>query len=253
MSWAQRRKATYTLSLLFFITIILIAVFFSFFNKKPTCFDGTQNGGETGIDCGGTCTLLCPAEYTKPTISWTRWSKVLGSGSYNILAYANNPNVGVGANNVPYSFKIYDKVGVLLYSGMGTTYIPPSNNFAVFADGINIGDKIPARIVFDFSGNIIWQKIKGNELNITVLSQNLTNEEVQPRLSVTLKNTGITRLQNIESVAILYDQNGNAIAFSRTKIDLIDSDGTSDIVFTWPEKFTEKIYKTEVISKVLPK
>jgi len=253
MSWAQRRKATYILSVLFVVIIISTSIIFRFFNKTPTCFDGIKNGGETGVDCGGTCTLLCPAEYTKPSILWVRWFKVLGSGSYNVLAYGNNPNIGVGANNVPYAFKIYDKSGVLLYSGMGTTYIPPSNNFAVFSEGINVSDKIPARIVFDFTGGFAWQKIQSNELNIMTVSKTLVNEDTQPKLLVTLKNTGISPLKNIESVAILYDQNDTAIAFSRTKVDLLYSDKTTDIVFTWPEKFTDKIYKIEVISKVLPK
>ncbi|MGB1207149.1 MAG: T9SS type A sorting domain-containing protein [Chitinophagales bacterium] len=27
---------------------------------EPTCDDGIQNGGETGIDCGGPCTAICP-------------------------------------------------------------------------------------------------------------------------------------------------------------------------------------------------
>jgi len=253
MSWAQRRKTTYIFSFLIIVLIVLGFFAFSFFNKKPTCFDSVQNGGETGVDCGGACTLLCPAEYTSPSIMWVRWSKVLGSGSYNVLAYANNPNVGVGSNNVPYSFNIYDKSGVLLYSGMGTTYIPPSNNFAVFSDGINIGDKIPARITFDFTSNIVWQKLKSNEQSITTVSQNLINEDTQPKLFVILKNTGITKIENIESVAVLYDQDDNAVAFSRTRVDSIGSNETSEIVFTWPEKFIGKIYKTEIVSKVLPK
>lgn len=28
----------------------------------PTCFDGIQNGGETGVDCGGSCGTLCDPE-----------------------------------------------------------------------------------------------------------------------------------------------------------------------------------------------
>ena len=28
----------------------------------PTCTDGIQNGGETGIDCGGSCPLKCDSE-----------------------------------------------------------------------------------------------------------------------------------------------------------------------------------------------
>ena len=27
---------------------------------EPTCFDGLQNGGETGVDCGGACAFCIP-------------------------------------------------------------------------------------------------------------------------------------------------------------------------------------------------
>jgi hypothetical protein len=67
-----------------------------------------------------------------------------------------------------------------------------------------------------------------------------------------LRNTSISPIVNIESVAILYDENDNAVEFSKTKVDIIEPNKTTDIVFTWPEKFEEKIYKIEVISKVLP-
>lgn len=29
-------------------------------NPAPTCFDGIQNQGETGVDCGGPCIAICP-------------------------------------------------------------------------------------------------------------------------------------------------------------------------------------------------
>ena len=59
-------------------------------------------------------------------------------------------------------------------------------------------------------------------------------------------------IENIESVAILYDENNNAVAFSKTKINSIDAGGTTNIVFTWPESFQSKIVRIDIISKVLP-
>jgi hypothetical protein len=34
-------------------------VYKSFFVEIPTCSDVKQNGSETGIDCGGSCTQVC--------------------------------------------------------------------------------------------------------------------------------------------------------------------------------------------------
>jgi len=251
MSWAQRRKITYIVSILFVAVIILAIVLFSFFNKVPTCSDGVKNQGEQGIDCGGPCNILCRAQYSDPVIIWgPRWAKVLSSGMYNFLTYAQNPNIGAGTYNARYLFKVYDKNNVLLYQKTGITFIPPNNNFVIFEDNINLNDKVPARTVFEFIGNLIWQKIDSMESNMTVISKNLINEDTRPKLLVTMKNFTIKLIENIEVVAILFDENGNAIAFSKTKIDSIVPDSTSDIVFTWPEKFEQKVIRIDIVSKV---
>ena len=253
MSWAQRMKTMYTLGFLTVLLIIFSIIASVFLIKKPTCFDGKQNGGETGIDCGGSCQMLCRAEYANPVVLWgPRWSKVTNSGNYNFLTYAQNPNIGAGAYNVPYSFKVYDKNDVLLYQKTGKTYIPPNNNFVIFDDNINLNDKVPVRTKFEFLSGFAWVKITNLEAGITAVSKNLINEDTQPKLLVTLKNTTLKPIPNIESIAILYDENNNAIAFSKTKIDVLDSDGSTDIVFTWPEKFKSKIFKIDIVSRVLP-
>ena len=253
MSWAQIRKTTYIVSILFVFIIIFSVILFSTFNKVASCTDGIQNQGEQGIDCGGPCTNLCRAQFSNPVVIWgPRWVKVINSGTYNFLTYVQNPNIGVGAYNVPYLFKVYDKDDILLYQKTGTAYIPPNNNFVIFEDNINLNDKVPVRAKFEFSENPMWQKIDSMESSITAVSKNLINEDTKPKLLVTMRNSTLKPIENIESVAILYDENNNAVAFSKTKIDSIDEDSTSDIVFTWPEKFKEKIVRIDIVSKVLP-
>jgi len=234
------------------IIIILIILFFSFFYKKPSCSDGIQNQGETGIDCGGPCSMLCRADYVSPTILWVRWANVLRSGTYDILAYAENPNIGVGAANVPYTFKIYDKSNILLYTGSGNASIPANNNFAIFESNININDKVPARIDFQFTGGFNWQKVPNLEQSITVVSKTILNEGTSPKVLATLKNSSLSQINNIQSVAILYDQDSNAIAFSKTVTDVVAAGATADIAFTWPQPFANQVQKIDIVSQVLP-
>ena len=81
MSWAQRRKATYIISLLFILISIISVILYLALNKKPTCFDGIQNQGEVGVDCGGSCVILCRVQYTNPVVIWgPRGVKLTGSG-----------------------------------------------------------------------------------------------------------------------------------------------------------------------------
>lgn len=253
MSWAQRRKTTYIVSILFIFAIIFSIVLFSIFNKSPTCFDNKQNQGEKGIDCGGPCSILCRASYSNPVVLWgPRWQKVLSNGTYSFLTYAQNPNIGAGAFNSQYLFKVYDKNNILLYQKTGTAYVPPNNNFVIFEDNISLSDKIPARTTFQFTGELPWQQMSSAESNITAISKNLIDEDIRPKLLVTMKNSDLRSIQNIEAVAILYDENSNAVAFARTKIDSIDANNTADIVFTWPEIFNTKVVRIDIVSKVLP-
>lgn len=254
MSWAQRRKATYIFSILSIFAIVFVIILLNVFNKAPTCFDAKQNQGEAGIDCGGPCNILCRAQFNNPVVIWgPRWAKVLSNGTYNFLTYLQNPNVGAGAYNVPYLLKIYDKDDVLLYQKTGNTYVPPNNNFVIFEDNVNLSDKVPVRARFEFTGNPVWQKMDSMESSITAVSKNLTDEDTRPKLFVTVKNSSLKLIENVESVAILYDVNNNAIAFSKTKIDFINKDNTTDIVFTWPEKFENNVVRIDIISKVIPR
>jgi hypothetical protein len=251
MSWSQRRKSTYILSVLIIFIIAIFLIVLKIVNKPATCFDQKQNQGELGIDCGGPCTLLCRAQYSDPIVLWVRWAKVKNTGTYNVLAYAQNPNLNIGAKNVPYLFKVYDKNNLLLFQKTGLTYIPPNNNFVVYDDGMNINDKIPARIVFTFLEGISWSKLQTQEINISPISKNLTGEDTKPKLIATMKNKSLLPIKKIEVVAVLYNIDDNAIAFSKTIIDSIDKEGTQDAVFTWPDKFTDKVYRIDVLSKVL--
>src|SRR5574344_1557923 len=193
MSWAQKRKITYIFSILVII-VFIVAIFFVYYliNKKPTCSDGIKNQGESGIDCGGPCEVLCRADYSDPIVVWgPRWSKVFSNGTYNFLTYLQNPNIGVGAYNVAYNFKVYDTNGILLYQKTNTTNIPPNTNFVIFENNINLNDKIPARVKFEFTSNPNWQNMINNESNIQVVSKELLNEDSSPKLLVTIKNSSI--------------------------------------------------------------
>lgn len=84
--------------------------------ETATCFDGVQNGNETGIDCGGTACFPCEVEvfadipdvgYTSPTsydgynLVWSdefnsdtldsdKWSFHLANGCPNLCGWGNN-------------------------------------------------------------------------------------------------------------------------------------------------------------------
>lgn len=220
------------------------------FYKPPTCFDGKQNGGEKGIDCGGSCVSLCRSQYLDPNVIWARVIKVK-SGVYSTAAYIENPNIDAGADSISYIFKIKDNEGVLIYERKGKTFIPPNKFFAVFEDGISTGEKTPTKVIFEFTSEALWKKKENREAGITVLKKTISREDYSPRVDATLENTTLEPISGIEVVGIVYGEDGNALGFSRTFVDKLNKGESQDIVFTWPEPFTSNVVKIEIIPRVI--
>ena len=62
----------HTASIVILAIILIVGLpAFLLLYKAPTCFDGKQNQGEGGIDCGGPCVKLCPSAFLPPEVIWT--------------------------------------------------------------------------------------------------------------------------------------------------------------------------------------
>lgn len=250
MSWAQRRKLIYLGSLFVVFLLVVVLPAFLYFYRAPTCFDGKQNQDELGVDCGGVCSLLCPAQYVPLTVLWSRFSKV-SDGVYNVLAYIENPNIQAGANNLSYSFKLYDKAGVLLKERMGRTFTPANKIMAVFEAELLTGNNVPSRVEFSFTSPAIWIKENSSEIGLSTSQSVISRADTAPRLSFVLTNNSTKQINNIEAIGIVYNNLGNTIAFSRTIVDSIQSGGSETVNFNWPKPFPESYTQTEIILKVL--
>lgn len=251
-SWSQKRKSIYFLIFAVFLFGFIILPAYLIFYEAPTCFDGKQNGEEKGIDCGGPCVNLCRSQYLDPNIIWARVIKVK-PGTYNALAYIENPNIDAGADSISYVFKVKDKDGVLIYERKGETFIPPNKFFAVFESGISTGEKIPTKTTFEFTRGAIWEREENKEAGINVLKKAISREDYSPRVDATLENTTLDPISGIEVVAIVYGEDGNALGFSRTFIDKLDKDQSQDVAFTWPERFSSSVVRVEIIPRIIGK
>jgi hypothetical protein len=250
MSWASKRRLIYLGSIAFIFIILVVWIFIAYFYKAPTCFDGKQNQTELGVDCGGPCTLLCSAQYVPLTVKWSRFFKVT-EGDYNVLAYIENPNLNAVAYNLDYSFKLYDKNGVLLRERFGKTFAPANKIMAVFEPDLQTGNNVPSRVEFSFLSKAVWLKQESMETGLGISQSVISREDTAPRLSALLTNKTINQISNIEAIAIVYNAEGNTVAFSRTVIDSIVGKDSLTINFNWPRPFAEAYARTEIILKVL--
>lgn len=240
VSWSTKRKIAYlgiTFSVIF---VIIFSVFLTWYYESPTCFDGKKNGDETGLDCGGSCELLCASDSLSPIVLWQRTFKV-SSGVYNALAYVENPNVRSEARRVSYAFSLFDSRGVLLAKREGVASVPANRKIAIFEGNINIKSGVPVRTVFAFQNNIVWQKPKNEPIKISVKNSNLSKADVSPRVDAVLSNESFIDARNVQAVVIVSDEKGNALGASKTFVDYIPKTSDVPIVFTWPEPFDAEV------------
>lgn len=251
MSWNSKRQLIYgSIVALFLIIVIGIPVYNIFFNRPPNCFDKTRNQNEGGVDCGGVCERACIDDVVSiPVTIWSRSFPVAG-GIYNLVAYVQNPNVEYVAEPTRYIFRVYDKDNVLIGIREGYADVPPIKTFPIFEQGFNAGERIPASTFFEFIRGVPWKQYEGSLPELTISDQRFALSSGGPRIDATLQNKTINRFQNVEVVAIVYDQQGNAMASSRTFVDILPANGSAPILFTWPQVFSGDVSKIEIIPKL---
>lgn len=254
MTWTQRRKMAYTLAMIAVVGSVLGFFLYKNFKHEPTCFDSRKNGDEQGIDCGGKCKRICEGVSRNIVVLWARPFEV-APGVYNVVAYLENQNTSAGIQNVQYEFKLYDKDNVLVAEPFrGTTFIGPNQRSAIFASGIQTGNRVPETVFFHFLEQPQWDTV--DQLFATSLlaprDQAYQDLGTSGKITANLRNTSFYDLVNIPVVVIAYDAVGNAFAASQTFIDRIGQGTSVPVVFTWLEPFKQAPARIEIIPRVNP-
>lgn len=249
MNWALRRQI---LDILILIAVFLLfgsIIAYPYLSKEPTCTDGTQNGTETGIDCGGLCARACIEETDPLSILWSRAFQVV-PGRFNAVAYVENHNRTKAVDKVSYRFRFADANNLYIGKRDGTTFIPPSGNFAIFEPAIDLGHSVPVYTTFEFTQAPVWLQVeqsKIDQLKVLASDIKLENVDKSPKLSTMITNDSLFDIPNVSVVAILYDKDGNAISVSQTYIDKLFGEEKKVATFTWPEPFAGEVVAKEII------
>jgi hypothetical protein len=173
MSWGTRRRNT-IITIFFLIVFSVIGyLLYDALYEPPNCFDGKWNGDELGIDCGGSCELMCEFQVLNPIINWTRLFQV-SPGVYNVLAYVENPNANAGIPQISYRFRVFDEENVLLQERRGSTEILPKSIIPILENTLPVGQLDANRVVFEFTEPFVWYKQTVKENLIVFQEQLLT-------------------------------------------------------------------------------
>jgi len=238
-SWRLKRRLTYTL-LFVGLAAGLAAALFLLSKPAPSCFDGKQNQGEVGIDCGGPCAKVCPTEIKDIRVIWGPRILEVGEGRYDTVTLIQNPNPRHAARSFNYLIKIFDADNLLITTRYGSAFLNPRESFAIFESRIDVGRRRPARAVFELDGAPLWQKVERTAPELTVTRKDFVLEPAL-RLTVEAENHSLLALRDITVVAVLFDEYQNVVGISSTLIDELAPRERKEIVFTWPAPFKANV------------
>lgn len=249
MTWAFKRQLFYLSILAILFGAIGFWIGYPYFNQPPTCNDRKQNGNETGVDCGGSCALACLTDVDKISVFWSKSFRVV-PGRYNAVAYLENKNENTVVNKIKYRFRFADANNIYIGKREGEAYIPPAGKFAIFEPAVDMGNSVPVYTTFEFTEVPVWVRVPKEQVDqIKVFTSDvlIEDEDTRPKLSAKVKNDSLFTLPDVNVVAILYDENGNAITSSSTYIETLHGGETLPINFTWQEPFSSKVVTREII------
>ncbi len=229
--WELKRKLMYGFAVL--ITLLGVGVYFArgILFPDPTCFDGKFNGFETGVDCGGTCSLVCKQDVATLSVTWAKAVRV-STSTYDLVALVTNSNIDNASHELGYTFAVYDTDGNLIKSYSGSTTAPLDGKFPLIIQNIKL-DTQPGTVVATITDT---NHFKVNESptspTIKVTGRRYEKTDIS-RLYVTIANTKRLLIHDLPVRVLLFDSEDNVYAVGQTVVPTLDKEQTKEIIVTW--------------------
>ncbi len=236
-AWAQQRKLFIILTMVVLAVFGISAILFSIFYNPPSCDDGVQNGLEEGIDCGGSCPNLCPITVKPLRDVWRRAFPVT-DGVYAAVAYIENQNETLYVPEVQFEIELYDAASTLIGRVSQNTPIMPNGITPIFVPHILTGKQEVSSASFRFVEEPMFaEQPYPHGFEIIDVHREI-EEDKPPYVRAIAKHVGELSIRKTDFVIILYDEEGTAIAASRTAEKDIHPGEERVIQFTWVHPLT---------------
>lgn len=238
--WAIWRRIQYGLSFASIWLLVGALVYFVNFYQPANCFDGIMNGEERGVDCGGGCVRICPAEVLPPQVVWAKSFEVT-EGQYNTVAYVENPNQTAATPALEYTFSLL-REGAVVAERSGTTVLPPNSVYPIFEGRVFTESRQAVdetRITLQPAQE--WLPASVGRDQFRSLDIALSDADSRPVLDVEIENTALVAAEDVEVVATILNDLGEPVTASQTFIERIEPRSTQDIVFTWPNPIARTV------------
>jgi hypothetical protein len=240
----KRTTKQLIIALIFLFILSGIGFLIYYFNRPaPSCFDGVQNQGEEGIDCGGPCPSCELVALEQIKVLWIKAIPAQGN-FYDLAAQIKNPNQNYGSGQVPYQFELYDAQDNLIAEYTGLTFILPNQTKYLLQTKAESSRPV-SKVKLSFA-EIEWQKIEDYQPPQLVIQQKeyrlLGSEE--PGFSQTrgvLINKTNFDFDKIDIDILLFDSAHHLLAVGTTEIRTLLAGQERDFVATWFRKINGQV------------
>jgi hypothetical protein len=241
MGWAGRRRAGIAGGIALFFAALTLLSWYLFFYAPPTCFDGIQNQDEQGIDCDGSCALMCIAP--RVDADWTR-SVRTAPGVYHGVSLIKNPLTNVRGTGLKYTMSLYDAGNILVAERRGAFDLDPGATRVLFESNVTTGERVPVRALLRVDGGV-WEKADSTVDYIRIIPGVV--DEKALTFTASIENVTAEPQNDIVADALLYDAEGILVTASETRIPILGPRERQEVVFTWPEQFARPIRTSDIV------
>lgn len=168
---------------------------------------------------------------------WSRFFLVR-QGVYDVAALLENPNERAKATAIPYVFRLFDERDVLIAAKEGIGVINPGERFVIVEPLVATGVRVPQRVSFEIR-EVAWQAGEKRIPPLVVKSRRFETNGMNTTVHAMIAHTDVRPSAILEAVAVLADEEGNAIAVARSRVDPLAAGEEREVVFTWPRVLPE--------------
>lgn len=231
--WALKRRLTYTLFTLLIITVSSFFLFRSHFVKVPTCGDGIKNGGEVGVDCGGSCSLICSSDILPIETVWANFFLNEDRG-YDVGVLFLNKNSGSSPKSLTITVILKSAKDETLYEQKIVTPVPLATEFPVVIQNIKLQQK-PKKIIVVKEEDYSYVLPKKT---VTPVKTEASFDKASGKIIfVTLINTSKKDLFRFPVKVVLYDEKRVPIGVAETFVDKLLKKETKNVEVVLGRKY----------------
>lgn len=244
------------------LALVLLALYFKL-KKDPSCFDGKQNQGEAGVDCGGPCVACSEIIKLEPleirSVEWVHDTEK----KYDVIASVRNPNDSFGGARFLFRANIVDQESQIIDQSNWTEgYILPGETKYLMLQSFETDafpvDNISKKVVFEIdTDGIKWERFKNfEEPNLIVNNsryEQIAGAEVGFGRAVgTIINKSAVDFEVVKVNVLLRDDFGNLLATNSQIMNTLRAGEVRDYVIVFPRSFIGSVADVEVRAESNP-